>query len=191
MESLIAGEELDKACWHPNFLLFHESEPFSDRIHDETGVLARTDFKTHSLRICGSAGVIWYACRLIEDEVKCLRNIATTEPLHLGTVAFFDREGIRRLKELIGKETVTLDLASRHVRSRSREEQRPYITYSISLRNHIPPMKLFQSTWISMKNPCAQSVIHTCRILNASNVDTLCRMSQTSVIISSQFKEVS
>jgi hypothetical protein len=50
---------------------------------------------------------------LIEDEVKRLRNIATTEPLHLGTVAFFDREGIGRLKELIGEENVTLDLASR------------------------------------------------------------------------------
>jgi hypothetical protein len=113
VESLIAGQELDMACWHPNFLFPHEIEPLFGRIYAETGVFARTDFERHSLRVYGEAGSIEYARHLIEEEAQRLRSIPTTTLLHRGAVAFFVREGIGRLKELIGEENVLLDLASR------------------------------------------------------------------------------
>jgi len=111
VENLIAGEELNGACWHPNFLFPQESEPLFHRIYNRTGVFARTDFERHSLRVYGEAGVT--ARRIIEEEVQRLRNIETTRTLDRGTVAFFIKEGMGRLKELIGEDNVMLQLASR------------------------------------------------------------------------------
>src|SRR5258708_40080941 len=54
-----------------------------------------------------------YVRHFIEEEVQRLRNIETTKALDRGTVAFFVREGVGRLKELIGEDNVILGLASR------------------------------------------------------------------------------
>jgi len=113
VERLIAGEELNGECWHPNFLFPQESEPLFDRIYNRTGVFARTDFERHSLRVYGEAGMIDYVRHFIEEEVQRLRNIETTKALDRGTAAFFVREGVGRLKELIGEDNVVLGLASR------------------------------------------------------------------------------
>jgi hypothetical protein len=116
VESLVSGESLGVEYWHPTFLSFRLSKIFFDRAFEETGAFLRTDFKTRTLKVYGEAEKVDNARRLIKEEVGRLQGLETTRTIDRGSIAFFVREGVGRLKELIGEENVTLHLAGRPCR---------------------------------------------------------------------------
>ncbi len=116
VEKLVSGEALGVDYWHPSFLFSRTSQTFFDRTFEETGAFVRTDFKTRTLKIYGEAEKVGNGRRLIEEEVRRLQGLETTCIIGCGSIAFFVREGVGRLKELIGEENVTLHLADRPCR---------------------------------------------------------------------------
>jgi hypothetical protein len=116
VESLVSGEALGVDSWHPSFLSSRGSKTFFDRAFEETGAFLRTDFKTRTLKVYGEAEKVDNARRLIEEEVRRLQELETIRIIDRGSIAFFVREGVGRLKELIGEENVTLLLGGRACR---------------------------------------------------------------------------
>jgi hypothetical protein len=116
VEKLASGESLGVNYWHPSFLLSRASQTFFDRAFEETGAFVRTDSKTRTLKIYGEAEKVGNGRRLIEEEVSRLQRLETTCIIGSGSIAFFVREGVGRLKELIGEENVALHLADRPCR---------------------------------------------------------------------------
>jgi len=112
VESMVAGEVLDASHWHPSFVSIARTEPLFDRIHRATKVHLRSDFKTRSLKLYGEADVIVEARRMIKAEVDRLAEMETSTTLDGDSVGFFVREGVSKLKELIGDDNVNLGLAS-------------------------------------------------------------------------------
>jgi hypothetical protein len=114
VESLVSGEALGVDHWHPIF--FSSRKTFFDRVFEETGAFVRTDFKTRTLKVYGEVERVENARHLVEEEVRRLQGLETTRTIDRSSIAFFVREGVGRLKELIGEENVTLHLAARPYR---------------------------------------------------------------------------
>ena len=113
VESMLAGEALDASHWHPSFMLMGRTRPLLDRIHAATRAYIRSDFKARSLKVYGDADMVAEASRMIKAEVDRLAEMETLITLDRGSVGFFMRGGLSKLKELIGDDNVNLDLASR------------------------------------------------------------------------------
>jgi len=113
VESMVAGEALDASYWHPSFMSIARTKPLFDRIHTATKVHIRSDFKTRSLKLYGEADNVDEARRMIKAEVDKLAEMETSRILDRGSVRFFVREGLSKLKELVGDDNVSLNLASR------------------------------------------------------------------------------
>jgi len=113
VESMVAGEALDPSHWHPSFMFMGRTRPLLDRIHAETRAYIRSDFKTRSLKVYGDTDTVTAARRMIKAEVDRLAEMETSKPLDRGSVGFFMREGLSKLKELIGDDNVNLNLSSR------------------------------------------------------------------------------
>ncbi|KDR80943.1 hypothetical protein GALMADRAFT_241502 [Galerina marginata CBS 339.88] len=112
VENMVAGEKLDHTYWHPVFES-KEGICFFNRIYRENNVFVRTDFKYRSLRIFGRPEKVLQVRQMIAEEVNRLAQRETRRVLDPPCVGFFVREGLKRLKELLGEENANLDLASR------------------------------------------------------------------------------
>ncbi|KAG6813469.1 hypothetical protein H0H92_010803 [Tricholoma furcatifolium] len=110
-ETLIAGENLDASCWHRSFLSAKGREFLGD-VYTSTKVFVRSDFKTQSLKIYGEGDAKQRARQMIEEEVAELARREWSVPLKRQCVGYFVREGLAALKEILGNESVTLDLTS-------------------------------------------------------------------------------
>ncbi|KAF8880216.1 hypothetical protein CPB84DRAFT_1792699 [Gymnopilus junonius] len=98
VESLVAGEKLNSTYWHSSFA---------------SKSLRRSDFKTRSLRVFGDQQMVVDARQMIKDEVDSLAKREVTRTIDPGQIGFFMREGLDKLKELLGEENVRLNLAAR------------------------------------------------------------------------------
>ncbi|KAF5388370.1 hypothetical protein D9615_000034 [Tricholomella constricta] len=111
VETLVAGEKLDTTYWHRSFL-WPKGREFLSKIHSETGVYVRGDFKIQALKIYGEGKAKENARQMIEDEVARLAQLEWTVVLRRQSVGYFVRKGLAALKEVLGEDAVTLDLAS-------------------------------------------------------------------------------
>ncbi|KAG6918219.1 hypothetical protein DXG01_015812 [Tephrocybe rancida] len=111
VETLAAGEKLGATYWHRSFL-WVKGRDFLSKIFSSTNVYARSDFKTQSIKIYGDGEAKGRARRLIEEEVTRLAQQEWTVLLKRQSVGYFVRKGLAALKEILGEDAVSLDLAS-------------------------------------------------------------------------------
>ncbi|KAF9485597.1 hypothetical protein BDN70DRAFT_988794 [Pholiota conissans] len=111
VEGMVAGEKLDATHWHPSFG-FPRGKAFLNRIFGEKKVYIRNDFKARCLRACGEPTRFEEAKQMIREEVERLAGMETTRVLDPACVRGFMREGLGKLKELIGDDNVTVNVAS-------------------------------------------------------------------------------
>ena len=108
VEGMVAGERLDSKFWHPSFLL-PVGKAFFERIYKDKKVYVRGDFKVRALRLYGEADASEEACQMIKEEIDSLARLETTVKLDQKSIGFFMRQGLGRLRELLGEENVALN----------------------------------------------------------------------------------
>ncbi|KAF8159255.1 hypothetical protein B0H34DRAFT_796535 [Crassisporium funariophilum] len=112
VESMVAGEKLDSRYWHQSFSS-PSGKTLFDRIHGSKNVFVRMDFKIRALKIYGDPATTEEVKEMIREEVDRLAGLETTLVLDGRSVGYFMREGLGKLKELLGDDSVVLNLASR------------------------------------------------------------------------------
>ncbi|KAF9468794.1 hypothetical protein BDZ94DRAFT_1303961 [Collybia nuda] len=121
IETLVAGEKLDATFWHRSFASRGRIGFFA-RVLSETGVYIRSDWKTHTLKVYGDKKD--EARRMITDEIERLAQLEWSFVLERRMVGYFVRKGLAEFKEIIGNDSVTLDLSMRKLVVRGGEEAR-------------------------------------------------------------------
>ncbi|KAF9522378.1 hypothetical protein CPB83DRAFT_822882 [Crepidotus variabilis] len=111
-ESLVSGEILDVTQWHSSFLT-REGRKFFDKVYDEAKVYVRSDLDTRTLTVFGEPEAIHAARMTIRQEVEHKTAEEMVWMLDRQAVGFFVRVGVGRLKELVGDDNVSLQLACR------------------------------------------------------------------------------
>ncbi|KAF8806816.1 hypothetical protein BYT27DRAFT_7190497 [Phlegmacium glaucopus] len=109
VEGIVAGERLDSKFWHPSFLL-PSGKVFFERIYKDKKVYVRSDLKVKALRLYGEADASEEARQMIKEEINRLSRLETTVTLDQKSIGFFMRQGLGRLRELLGEENVVLNL---------------------------------------------------------------------------------
>ncbi|KAJ3501019.1 hypothetical protein NLJ89_g9531 [Agrocybe chaxingu] len=127
VESLIAGERLDVMYWHSSFFSIRDSRLLFERVQREARVFVRSDFKTHSLKVYGEPERVEEAKRLIKEEVDRLAQLETRRLIPPASMRYFVREGVARLRELLGAENVELNLITREMTIKGGEEARHHL----------------------------------------------------------------
>ncbi|KAF8227976.1 hypothetical protein L208DRAFT_1453476 [Tricholoma matsutake] len=112
VETLVAGERLDVSCWHRSFNSA-QGQNFLSKVHSDTGVYIRVDRRIPALKMHGDGDAKDTARRMIMDEVDRLALLEWTVLLKRASVGFFVRKGLAALKEILGEDSVTLDLTSK------------------------------------------------------------------------------
>jgi hypothetical protein len=112
VETLVAGERLDATCWHRSFNS-PKGQAFLAKVHSHTGVYVRVDWRILALKMHGDGDAKEMARQMIVDEVDRLALLEWTVLLKRVSVGFFVRKGLAALKEILGEDSVTLDLISR------------------------------------------------------------------------------
>ncbi|KAJ3513769.1 hypothetical protein NLJ89_g2762 [Agrocybe chaxingu] len=110
VENLAAGEQLGPEYWYSAFASEDRSKDFLDYIRLATGAYAKGDVKALALRIYGEPRAIEKAQVLIKSYVGRMAGIQTRTTLDRDSVGFFVREGLGRLKELLGEDNVGFNL---------------------------------------------------------------------------------
>ena len=112
VETSAAGERLDAKYWHRSFS-FPKGREFLSKVYADTGVFLRCDWKIQALRMYGDDGRKERARQMITNEVARLAFMEWTIPVKREAVGYLVRKGLVVLKERLGDDAVTLDLASR------------------------------------------------------------------------------
>ena len=108
VEGMVAGERLDSNYWHPSFLT-PDGKTFFEQIYKDKKVYVRCDLKFRALRLYGETDDALEEVRqMIKEEINRLARLETTVTLDQKSIGFFMRQGLGRLKELIGEENVVL-----------------------------------------------------------------------------------
>ena len=103
VEGMVAGERLDTHFWHPSFLT-PDGKAFFDHIYKDKKVYVRSDLKFRALRIYGESNALEEARQMIKEEINRLARLETTVALDQKSIGFFMRQGLGRLRELLGGE---------------------------------------------------------------------------------------
>jgi hypothetical protein len=111
VESLVGGERLDAGYWHRSFFSV-AGQQFLRQVHTTCGAYVRTDRKIQTLRVYGDTEMVDDAKELIKEEVERLSFLEWVIPLKRQSIRYFVRRGLAALKEVLGEENVSLDLAS-------------------------------------------------------------------------------
>ncbi|CAA7265212.1 unnamed protein product [Cyclocybe aegerita] len=127
VESLVAGERLDATYWHPSFLSTRDTRALFDRVSQQTKVFIRSDFKTRSLKVYGESEGIEEAKKLILEEVDRRAQLETSRVVPVASAGYFVREGLAKLKELIGEDNVNFNLFTRKLTIKGGEEARHHM----------------------------------------------------------------
>ena len=107
VEGMAAGERLDSHFWHPSFLT-SDGKAFFERIYKDKKVYVRSDLKSRALRLYGETKALEEARQMIKEEINRLARLETTVALDQKSIGFFMRQGLGRLRELLGEENVVL-----------------------------------------------------------------------------------
>ncbi|KAJ3500093.1 hypothetical protein NLJ89_g9943 [Agrocybe chaxingu] len=127
VESLVVGEKLDATYWHPSFLSIRDTKALFDRVSQRTKVFIRSDFKTRSLKVYGESEGIEEAKKLVLEEVDRCAQLETTRMIPVASARYFVRDGLVKLKELIGEENVNFNLFTRKLTIKGGEEARHHM----------------------------------------------------------------
>ncbi|EDR13870.1 uncharacterized protein LACBIDRAFT_304985 [Laccaria bicolor S238N-H82] len=111
VESLVGRERLDASYWHHSFFTA-AGQRFLHQVHKTCGAYVRTDTKIQALRVYGNTKMVDKAKELIKEEVERLSLLEWVIPLKRQSVGYFVRQGLAALKEVLGEDNVSLDLAS-------------------------------------------------------------------------------
>ncbi|KAF5316287.1 hypothetical protein D9619_006811 [Psilocybe cf. subviscida] len=110
VESLIAGEKLDTTThWHPSFAIQDLTYDFNS-LYSLYRVHVRYDAKGRCLRIYGEDTA--RAAKKIASQVKLMSQTETVKELDRQELRYFVKEGLGKLKELVGDDNVVLDVGS-------------------------------------------------------------------------------
>ena len=109
VEGMAAGERLDSQFWHPSFLT-PDGKAFFDHIYKDKKVYVRSDLKFRALRLYGETNALKEARQMIKEEINRLARLETTVALDQKSIGFFMRQGLGRLRELLGEENVVLSI---------------------------------------------------------------------------------
>ncbi|EAU90699.2 RING finger protein [Coprinopsis cinerea okayama7 len=123
VEALVAGQRLDSNHWHSSFFSSDGSK-FLERVNADTKAYIVLDPKLHALRAYGDDASLTLARGLISGEVERLNASEWSEKLPRRAVGFFMREGLKVLKDNIGEENATLDLATGTVKIKGGDNDR-------------------------------------------------------------------
>ena len=107
VEGMAAGERLDSHFWHPSFLT-HDGKAFFDHIYKDKKVYVRCDLKFRALRLYGETKALEEVRQMIKEEINRLARLETTVALDQKSIGFFMRQGLGRLRELLGEKNVVL-----------------------------------------------------------------------------------
>ena len=107
VEGMAAGEKLDSHFWHPSFLT-PDGKAFFENIYKDKKVYVRPDLKFRALRLYGETKALEEARQMIKEEINRLARLETTIALDQKSIGFFMRQGLGRLRELLGEENVVL-----------------------------------------------------------------------------------
>ncbi|RXW18741.1 hypothetical protein EST38_g7106 [Candolleomyces aberdarensis] len=110
VEGLVAGERLDAGHWHNSFL--HSEKTLRENVSAKTGAFLSVDRRLHALRVFGGSSNIAAAKNCIREEVERLALMEYEIPIARQSVRFFVATGLQILKEALGEDNVTLDVAS-------------------------------------------------------------------------------
>jgi hypothetical protein len=108
VEKLVRGEILEDTYWHSSFASAEDSAEFFQRLTDTAAVHLRCDPDVQALRLYGEPKRIDQARRMIQEEVQQREQVITKTRLTGPSVAFFKREGLGKLQELVGEDEVNL-----------------------------------------------------------------------------------
>ncbi|TBU51225.1 hypothetical protein BD310DRAFT_1043628 [Dichomitus squalens] len=135
VENLARGEPL--VGWHRSLGFFNN--PFPRRVLDETGAYLRSDWRRQVLRVYGEPRAVERAREMVKAELERLEGLDFTVTLKEVSVAFFVRQGIATLKELIGEDAVTFHPWARRITICGGEEARHHLSRLIdeSLRGGV------------------------------------------------------
>ncbi|TBU27591.1 hypothetical protein BD311DRAFT_843123 [Dichomitus squalens] len=135
VENLARGEPL--VGWHRSLGFFNN--PFPRRVLDETGAYLRSDWRRQVLRVYGEPRAVERAREMVKAELERLEGLDFTVTLKQVSVAFFVRQGIATLKELIGEDAVTFHPWARRITISGGEEARHHLSRLIdeSLRGGV------------------------------------------------------
>lgn len=109
IESMAAGQKLDSTYWHPTFKSAKGQE-FLDELCEITGAYVRADWRHNCVAVSGKAEAIEAAKSLLREEVERISTEQWTIPLQRRALGFFVREGLAKMRGLLGEENVTLDV---------------------------------------------------------------------------------
>jgi hypothetical protein len=109
VESL--GELLDASYWHRSFFSA-AGKQFLRQVHTTCGAYVLKDRKIQTLRVYGDTEMVDKAKELIKEEVERLSFLEWVIPLKRQSIRYFVRRGLAALKEVLGEDNVSLDLAS-------------------------------------------------------------------------------
>ncbi|RXW18737.1 hypothetical protein EST38_g7108 [Candolleomyces aberdarensis] len=110
VEGLVAGERLDAEHWHNSFL--NSQKTLCEKVSAETGAFLSVDRRFQALRVFGGSDVIAAAKNCIRDEVQRLALMEYEIPIARQSVRFFVATGLHILKDALGEDNVTLDVAA-------------------------------------------------------------------------------
>ena len=128
VEGVVAGEKLDSHFWHPSFLT-PDGKAFFEHIYKEKKVYVRIDLKFRALRLYGETKALEETRQLIKEEINRLSRLETTVALDQKSIGFFMRQGLGRLRELLGEENVVLSFVPGkcEITIRGGEEERHHL----------------------------------------------------------------
>ena len=113
IEKLSRGDVLDAPYWHPSFASPQESTSFVQEVVKTNRVYLCCEPETQALRVYGEPGGTTQARQMIQEEVNRRKQVLTRTPLpNLSSADFFVKEGLGKLRELVGEDNVVLTKTS-------------------------------------------------------------------------------
>lgn len=109
VEKLVAGEKLE--FWHPFFGSMTGDE-FLRSVLEASGAFVRPDWRLQALKVYGTPAAIHMARTMVKDKVDNLASLEYSVILKRRSIGFFIRRGLAELKEILGADNVTLNIAS-------------------------------------------------------------------------------
>ncbi|KAF9529025.1 hypothetical protein CPB83DRAFT_853646 [Crepidotus variabilis] len=111
VEALVTGETLDASYWHPTFGQNEDTWVLCSRLCESAMAFVRADYKAKVFKVCGEQSAIEKVKVLIREEIEEIGGLETSRDIDwTGGVGFFIKEGLTRLKEVLGESRVCLNV---------------------------------------------------------------------------------
>lgn len=128
IESMAAGQKLDATYWHASFKT-SKGQEFLGGLFDSTGAFVHCDWRHNSIAVSGTTEAIEAAKTRLREEVERISAEQWIIPLQRRALGYFIREGLAKMRGLLGEENVTLNVEAHQIvlRGANLEEARHYL----------------------------------------------------------------